>query len=87
MAGEGRRFTDQRGGTNMGALVYDGSFPLDFLWVGERVGAVQEPPGACQITRRDGESMIVGKGELLVRDIEGRLYVFEPTDYDEGDDG
>jgi hypothetical protein len=68
------------------ALLYDGSFPLNFLRQGEMVGAVpgRGLDGSCRIDTTDGEPVFVAKGELLIRDSVGELKVLAPVDYDEG---
>lgn len=71
---ETRRFRTQG---KVEALLYHGSFPLDFLRRGESVGAVPgaRQKGSCQIDYGDGESTTLEPGELLIRDLDARLYV------------
>lgn len=68
-----RRFKTQG---KVEALLYEGSFPLDFLRRGESVGVQpgRGMDGSCQIDT--GEDIVrVEKGELIVRSLEGALYV------------
>lgn len=79
---ETRRFKTQG---KVEALLYQGSFPLDFLRRGEQVGCVpgRGMDGSCQI---EGEDFVTtaDPGDLIVRDADGLLYVLteikEPTD-------
>lgn len=80
---ETRRFKTQ--GKGVEAMLYEGSFPLDFLRGRESVGAQPGRKGSCQIDT--GEDIVrVDPGELIVRSLDGSLYVLFPTEEGESDE-
>lgn len=68
------------------ALLYRGSFPLDFLRGGETVGVQpgRGMDGSCQIDTGD-DVVRVELGELIVRNLDGSLNVLSevPSDSEE----
>jgi hypothetical protein len=56
------------------AIVFDGSFPLEFLQPGEHVAASSKEAGAAAVVKDGKVLATVRPGMVLVREAEGELW-------------